>query len=137
MPVRILMKSGGGDWIGALSIYDAIVDCDTLVTIEVYGQCMSGAVVIAQACDERLLHPNAVVMVHNGTHSGEGESQTFETWGKYAKAERTRMYNLLATKSKKDAAYWRRRCARGDYIMDADKAVELGLFDGVIRRDDV
>lgn len=135
MPVRVLMMSGGGLWVGALAIYDAIKDCDTTVDIEVYGCCMSAAVVIAQACERRFIHPNATVMVHNGTHDpGESDSQSFEAWGKWSRKQRERMYSLLAERSKNGPDWWRRKARNGDFILSADEAVELGLFDEVVRR---
>lgn len=134
-PVHILMNSGGGHWLDALAIYDCIRDADTLVTIEVLGKCMSAAVPIVQACEKRFIHPNATVMVHNGSHEASGvDALTLEQWGKNSTAERKRMYAMLAARSPKDAGYWRRKCAQGDFYMTASQAVELGLFDTIVER---
>lgn len=134
LPIHIILNSNGGHWTDALAIYDCIVSADTMVTVEVYGKCMSAAVPIVQACDERGVHPNATVMIHNGSQDSSGDVLSFEAWGKWAKRERERMYDILASKSGRPSSFWRRKCQGGDFICGADQAVELGLFDGVIRR---
>lgn len=134
-PIHILMMSGGGMWVGAMAIFDAIRDCDTLVSIEVLGCCMSAAVIIAQACDSRRIHPNAEVLVHNGTHGFEGDTQSFEKWGIYARRARKRMYEILAETSGKTENWWKKKCAAGDFIMTASEAVDHGLFDQVVRKE--
>ena len=133
-PIHILMNSGGGNWLDALAIYDRIRDCDTLVTVEVLGKCMSAAVPIVQACNVRFIHPNASVMVHNGSHeiSGGVEATEMERWSKQSALERKRMYDLLSSAGAKSPCFWRRKCAKGDFYMTASQAVVLGLFDEVV-----
>ncbi len=136
-PIMILMNCAGGHWPNALAIYDCIKDCDAPVDVEVYGQCMSAGPVIVQACTTRWIHPNAMVMVHDGQHGGEGETRTFVAWGKYADFERKRLFKLLSRRSTKPANYWRNRCARhGDVILTAEQAISFGLFDHLTRDDD-
>lgn len=136
-PINILMNSPGGHWPGALAIYDCIMDCDAPVSVEVYGQCMSAAPVIVQACSDRWIHPNAMVMIHDGSHGGEGTTSTFVSWGKYADQERKRMFNLLARRTPKTPRFWRNKAAKtGDFYLTAAQAVQLGLFDNLTREDD-
>ena len=118
-----------------MAIYDTIRDAETQVTVEVLGKCMSAAVPIAQACEQRLIHPNATVMVHNGTWHGMWDSQSFATWGKQAKRTDQQMYEMLAARSHQPVSYWRRKCKQGDFIMSALEACAHGLFDGLIVRD--
>jgi ATP-dependent Clp protease protease subunit len=136
-PIHILMNSPGGHWPNALAIYDCIMDSDAPVSIECYGQCMSAAPVIVQACEQRWIHPNCVVMIHDGQHGGEGDTRTFVSWGRYADLERKRMFKILSRKAFKTAAFWRNKCAKlGDYHMPAAQAVKFGLFDQLTREDD-
>lgn len=136
-PIHLLINSSGGDWHDALAIYDAIQDCNAIVTCEVLGKAMSGAAVLAACCEQRWIHPNATVMVHDGTHGGEGDTRTFVQWGKAADRENKRMHALLAKHSNKSAAWWRNKCRYGDFIMSSSQAVELGLFDSLTRDEDV
>lgn len=133
-PVHVLINSRGGDWAGGLAIYDTILDFPAPVSCEVKGKCMSMAVIIAQACVPRVVHPNASIMVHNGNAGADGDAINFENWAKYSKSERKKMYELLAARTGHTAEFWRRKCASGDLILNADQAVKLGLFDAVVRK---
>ncbi len=133
-PVYIMMNSGGGIWHDALAIYDCIKDFPAPVYISVYGKCMSAAVPIVQACETRFIYPNALVMVHDGHHELQGavDTRALENIGARSKLERKRMYGLLASHGAKTPAFWRRKCATGDFNMSATDAVKLGLFDGIV-----
>src|SRR3954471_21498896 len=64
-PIHIMINSHGGSLMDALGMYDCIRTAGVLVTCEVFAHCMSAAVLVAQACDNRLLHRSSLVMVHN------------------------------------------------------------------------
>jgi ATP-dependent Clp protease protease subunit len=132
-PIHLIINSRGGDWEGGLAIYDTIKDFVGPVSCEVRGKCMSMAVIIAQACQYRWVHPNASVMVHNGNAGADGDAVNFENWARYSKHERQRMYELLAARTGHKPSYWRRKCGNGDLILTADQAVKHGLFDEVIK----
>ncbi len=134
-PIHLLLNSRGGSLLDALGMYDFIRTAGLTVTCEVYGHCMSAAVLIAQACDQRLIHQHALVMIHNPSHGHEGDSFSVETWGKRAKNDREQIYQILADHTGKTRAFWRRKCSKGDYLFDADSAVKAGLFDSVIDHD--
>lgn len=134
-PIHLIINSRGGCLQDALGMYDCIRTAGCQVVCEVYAHCMSAAVLLAAACDVRLIHRHALVMVHNPTHGHEGDSFSIETWGRRAKKDREHIYRILGERSHKPAAHWRRKCVRGDYVIEADKAVELGLFDTVIDYD--
>ena len=132
-PITIIINSHGGDWHDGFAIYDTIMDSSSLVVCEVRGKCMSMGVIIAQACDRRQLMPHAIVMVHNGSAGADGDALNFEKWAAHSKSERKRMYEILAERSGRTPAFWQKKCLGGDLILNADQAVELGLFDEVIR----
>ncbi len=134
-PIHIQMNSKGGIWPDACAIFDCIRAAGVPVSIEVLGSCMSAAVAVAQAAGKRFVHPNATIMVHDGSHGFEGEAKAFETWAEYSKLERDKYYNMLSRHSRKKSTFWRRKCADGDFVMSALKAVELGLFDGIVSPD--
>ncbi len=135
-PVHIMLNSKGGDLLDAFGMYDAIRTASTTVTCEVFGHCMSAGVLIAQACDRRLIHENALVMIHNPSHVLEGDSYSTETWGKWAGVIRKKLFRILAKHTEKPIAFWERRCARGDRLYDAQSAVDVGLFDSIIEHDE-
>jgi ATP-dependent Clp protease, protease subunit len=129
-PIRILMNNLGGYWFHGMAIYDAIKACPAHVTIEVFGQAMSMGSIILQAADDRILHPNAWVMVHDGTDGFAGTPKSFEAWAVHSKKIRKKMYEIYAERSGKPASYWEKKCAN-DYILSAVEAVEEGLADSV------
>ena len=65
-PIFIIMNNEGGDEYHGLAIYDAILTSKAHVTVTVYGHAMSMGSWILQAADERVLSPNATVMLHDG-----------------------------------------------------------------------
>lgn len=132
-PIHIILNSGGGDWIAGMAIYDAIAACPCHVSITVCGSAMSMGSIILQAADERLIHPNSTVMVHDGGDCFEGHARNFEAWAGFSKKIRIRMYEIYAERSGKDPKYWEKRCVV-DNIMTADEAVEEGLADKVIGK---
>lgn len=134
-PIQIILNSQGGSWYDGMAIYDAIRMCPCPVTIEVFGSCMSMATVILQAGDERVIHPNATFLVHDGTDYFEGEAKNFEAWGRNSKKIRNRMYEIYAESSGRDIGFWQKKCS-SDFIIGADEVVALGLADRIAGADE-
>jgi ATP-dependent Clp protease protease subunit len=133
-PIHVILNSAGGNWFDGLAIYDVINTSASIVTCEVVGKCMSMGTVISQACDRRFVHANACVMIHNGSQGLDGSALELEAWGRHSAVERRRLYKLLSRRSHKKSAFWRRKCAAtGDYILTAEQATKLGLFDELIE----
>lgn len=65
--LHIRLNSGGGDTSAALAIYDLLRDHRAHVTMTVTSCAYSAAVAILQAADDRVVLPNASLMVHEGT----------------------------------------------------------------------
>jgi ATP-dependent Clp protease protease subunit len=131
LPIHVIINSGGGSWYDAMAIYDAIRDCETIVSCEVIGHAMSAAAVIVQACDKRMMHANALMMIHDGSIGTESDIRTFEAQAKNCVYGRKRMYAMLARNSKKKAAFWARKCAT-DFFMTATEALKFGLIDEIL-----
>lgn len=130
-PIKIILNSVGGDWYHGMAIYDAIKACPCHVTIEVSGQAMSMGSIILQAADERLLHKNSTVMIHDGHESIQGTPKTAEAWAKQSKLTREVMYEIYAERSKKPEGFWEKKCG-SDFVLTAEQAVEFGLADKII-----
>jgi ATP-dependent Clp protease protease subunit len=131
-PIRIILNSFGGCWYNGMAIYDAIRSCPAHVTIEVFGAAMSMGSIILQAADERVIHPNATIMVHDGYETRVGDiPKTFENWADYSKVTRRKMYEIYAEKSGKTVQFWEKRC-QADFILSATQAKELKLVDKIV-----
>jgi len=137
-PVRIILNTLGGSVWHGYAIYDAIKASPCHVTIEVMGSAMSMGSIILQAADERIMHPNAIFMIHDGSETYEEKTHVrdIERWAEYSKKiDRPRMYQIFAEKSGKPAHYWEKKSVN-DYILTAEQVVEEGLADKVFGQEE-
>ena len=132
-PIRIITNNPGGNTIDGMAIYDAIQSSSASVDIEVFGQASSIGAVILQAGRKRLLHSNAIVMIHDGylMYSERTPVRSNEAWSAYAKKDRERMYRIFAERSGRTERFWREKCSH-DTLWYAHDAVKYGLADEVI-----
>lgn len=80
-PITIVMNSPGGDFYHGMAIYDAIKNCQSHITIKVFGMAMSMGALILQAADERIMSPNARFMMHYGYMGMDSNhSKIFKKW---------------------------------------------------------
>jgi ATP-dependent Clp protease protease subunit len=136
LPISILMNNLGGDEYHGLAIYDAIALTKSHVTITVYGHAMSMGSWILQAGDDRVLAPNATVLLHYGTW---GEHDNYKQFRALAKeGERLRLLmetSYLRRLREKDPKFPAKRLVRmleDETYLTSEAAVELGLADRVL-----
>lgn len=136
-PVKIILNTVGGCVYNGYAIYDTIKSSPCHVTIEVLGQAQSMGSIILQAADERIVHPNAIVMAHDGSDSYDTISaRDAERWAEFSKKiDRPRMYRIFAEKTGQSVQYWEKKCTH-DFIMTAEQAVEEKLADKVFGQED-
>ena len=133
-PIDIHMSSTGGDARAMLRLHDEILACSCQIRFFGGGPIMSSATWIMVACDERYLHKNAQVMLHDGFEFvGDGPKHTdLLVDAKSAKSFQNRLYEIYAKNSRMPIEFWQDVCQRDLYI-SADEAVLLGLADKVIE----
>lgn len=137
-PITIILNTYGGDYYHGLAIYDRIMDSPCFVTIQGTGPIMSMGAIILQAGDKRLLTRNATLMLHYGTSGHDGHMLNEER----AAQENTRLRLLaeeifLGQMQKKDPSITLekvRDLLRFDSFFDPNKAIRLGLADGLTPR---
>lgn len=71
-PLKIHMKTCGGDWSEGMAIYDTIKAYPNHVTILNYTHARSMSSLIFSAADKRVMMPHSYFMFHEGTYSIEG-----------------------------------------------------------------
>lgn len=64
--IHLRINSPGGDVFAARAIEQAIRDSDKTIICHIDGICASAATFIAIACDEVVMSPGALFMIHNG-----------------------------------------------------------------------
>lgn len=131
-PIELHMSSYGGDTYAMLRLHDEILACPCQIRFFGSGPIMSSASFIMASCDERNLHPNAVVMVHELSSGGGGKHTDI----KIDAAENIRLMNQLCSiyeaNSRMPLEFWLDITQR-DVYLTADEAVSLGLADRVVE----
>jgi ATP-dependent Clp protease protease subunit len=138
-PITIIMNNAGGDFIHGMAIYDAIKTCQNHVTIRVFGHAMSMGSVILQAADERILAPNAKIMIHYGVVGlGEQHAKTVYRWAdeykKYDQWMEQVFLDKIQEKHPTFSAQKVRRMLEFDTFLSASQAVQIGLADSILKK---
>jgi len=135
-PLTIIMNNPGGDWYHGIAIYDAIKACESKVIIKAFGHAMSMGSIILQAADERVMSPNAKMMIHYGYCGHFGTSKNHLVWAEEEKKVMKDMENIYLEKiHQKDPKFTRtklRKMLDPDTILTAQEAIDLGLADSVL-----
>jgi ATP-dependent Clp protease, protease subunit len=137
-PITLYINSAGGNVTDGLAIHDSIrevVRRGIEVTIVVQGMAYSmGSIVLQAASDgRRLAQPHSWIMIHEpakwaGWQSTSAAAQHLDR----LKQMQTQIYQILAARSEKPLAKIIRDTKRTDFYLDAKKALDYGLIDGVV-----
>jgi len=131
-PIEIHMNSEGGDPYAMLRLYDEILACPCQVKFFGGGCIMSCATWIMMVCDERNLHPNTTVMMHDGSAGFSGKHTDVQISAAEDKRLQDLLYDIYAANSRMPRAFWEDVCQR-DLYLTASEAVSLGLADKLIE----
>jgi ATP-dependent protease ClpP protease subunit len=137
-PISFVLNSEGGCWSNSLAIYDRILESPCPTSMRIYGSAFSGAPVILQAADERLIAYNATLMLHDGTVTANGAQSTrdFEKLGDFSKrVDRPRMYDILTMRSKLTKEDIKSLCIDDKYFT-SKMALRYGFVDRIIEPQD-
>jgi ATP-dependent Clp protease protease subunit len=136
-PITLYINSAGGNVTDGLAIHDSIrevVRRGIEVTNVVQGMAYSmGSIVLQAASDgRRLAQPHSWIMIHEpakwaGWQSTSAAAQHLDR----LKQMQTQIYQILAARSGKPLAKIIRDTKRTDFYLDAKKALDYGLIDGI------
>jgi ATP-dependent Clp protease protease subunit len=135
-PIEIQIFSDGGDFDFGLSIYDLLCDYQGQVTGIVSCYCCSVAVLILQACDKRLMHEHAKIMIHHPLYLKlfSSEFLTLEMMMRFFERNQkllaiTPKILIESTKrNEEEICIALRQCQD----MSAEQALEFGLIDEIV-----
>ena len=131
--ITVWINSPGGDCVAAAQIYNMLMDYKGSVTVKIDGIAASAASVIAMAGSKVLMSPVSMLMIHNPMTAAYGNSaemqKAIDMLGSVKDSilnayeiktgmSRTKLSHLM------DAETW----------MDANKAMELGFADEIMKR---
>jgi len=136
-PITLYINSAGGNVTDGLAIHDSvrqIVNRGIEVTIIVQGMAYSMGSVVLQAASEgrRLSQPHSWIMIHEpakwaGWQSTSAAAQHLDR----LKQMQAQIYEILAKRSGRPLQKIIRDTKRTDFYLDAKKAMEYGLIDGI------
>ncbi len=139
-PITLYLNTAGGNVTDGLAIHDAIrtlIARGIEVTVVVQGMAYSmGSIVLQAASDgRRLALPHSWIMIHEpakwaGWQSTSAAAQHLER----LKQMQEQIYQILAKRSGRAHRQIIRDTKRVDFYLDATKALEYGLIDGVLER---
>lgn len=128
--IHLRINSPGGDVFAARAIEQAIRDSDKTIICHLDGICASAATFIAIACDEVVMSPGALFMIHNGW-----------TWGCGDRHDMTKTATLLGKVDSTIALSYATKCGKDQaeiaLLMDAEtwftaqEAQAFGLIDRI------
>lgn len=131
--ITVWINSPGGDCVAAAQIYNMLIDYKGDVTVKIDGIAASAASVIAMAGTKVLMSPVSMLMIHNPmtiAFGNAGEMEKAIAMLDEVKESIINAYEIKTGMSRAklshlmDAETW----------MDANKAVELGFADDIIKR---
>lgn len=132
-PIELHMSSYGGDTYSMLRLHDEILASPCQIKFIGGGAIMSSASFIMAVCDERYLHPNTTVMVHElSDEMGRNRHTDLNIGGEENTRLMNRLTDIYAANSRMPKDFWDDIIQR-DVYLSAHEAVSLGLADKIIE----
>ena len=131
-PITIVLNSPGGRVLDGLALYDFLLRLRRdghHLRIEVVGRAASMGGILLQAGDERIIGPNAFLLIHEVSGGAEGRSSELGDRVEFYGLMEKRLLAILAGRSTMTDRQIRTRWQRKDWWLSADEAVALGFAD--------
>lgn len=129
--VTVWINSPGGDCIAAAQIYTMLKEYPGKVTVKIDGMAASAASVVAMAGDSVLMSPVSMMMIHNPATGAWGDYTAMEQAIAMLNEVKESILNAYVIKSGLSRAKLS-HLMDAETWMNANKAVELGLADGIL-----
>ena len=148
-PILIHMHIPGGDWEDCLSMYDTVRLSKCRTTILGYGKIQSASGVLFQAGHQRIMMPNATLLIHYGSISFDNEhSKAAASSVQWSEKETDKMVNIFVERCLKSPIAKEKKWKNSphiikkhlvsqisnkcDWLLDAEEAVYYGFADGIL-----
>ena len=131
--ITVWINSPGGDCVAAAQIYNMLMDYKGSVTVKIDGIAASAASVIAMAGSKVLMSPVSMMMIHNPMTIAFGDSAEMQKAIEMLGSVKESIINAYEIKTGLSRAKLS-HLMDAETWMDANKAVELGFADEVIKR---
>lgn len=134
--ITVWINSPGGDCVAAAQIYNMLIDYKGDVTVKIDGIAASAASVIAMAGTKVLMSPVSMLMIHNPMTLAFGNAGEIEKAIAMLDEVKESIINAYEIKTGLSRAKLS-HLMDSETWMDANKAVELGFADDIIKRSEV
>ena len=131
--ITVWINSPGGDCVAAAQIYNMLIDYKGDVTVKIDGIAASAASVIAMAGTKVLMSPVSMLMIHNPmtiAFGNKGEMEKAISMLDEVKESIINAYEIRTGLSRAKLSH----LMDSETWMDANKAVELGFADDILKR---
>ena len=131
--ITVWINSPGGDCFAAAQIYNMLTNYKGHVTVKIDGLAASAASVIAMAGDTVQVSPVSMIMIHNPSTIAMGDRADMEQAIDMLDSVKNSIINAYVSKT----GLSRNKLSKlmdDETWMDANKAVELGFADEVLKR---
>lgn len=131
--ITVWINSPGGDCVAAAQIYNMLMEYKGNVTVKIDGLAASAASVIAMAGTKVLMSPVSMLMIHNPStvaFGDKGEFQKAIDMLNEVKESIINAYEIKTGLSRVQISH----LMDDESWMNANKAVELGFADGILKR---
>ena len=131
--ITVWINSPGGDCIAAAQIYNMLMNYKGNVTVKIDGIAASAASVIAMAGNKVIVSPVSMIMIHNPATIAAGDTSEMQKAIAMLDEVKESIINAYEIKTGLSRAKLS-HLMDAETWMDANKAVELGFADEVIKR---
>lgn len=135
--IYMYIQSPGGSITAGMAIYDTMKFIKPKITTVCIGMAASMGAFLLSAGDNRYILPNAEVMIHQPLGGAQGQATEIEIAAKRILFLREKLNRIMAenTKGKKTYEEVARDTDRDNWLT-AEQAVEYGLVDSIMTRND-
>ena len=131
--ITVWINSPGGDCVAAAQIYNLLMDYKGNVTVKIDGIAASAASVVAMAGTKVLVSPVSMLMIHNPMTVAMGNSEEMQKAIEMLSEVKESIINAYEIKTNMSRAKIS-HLMDAETWMDANKAVELGFADEIMKR---
>ncbi len=131
-PIEFHVYSWGGDVYAMLRMVDEIEACPCQVRFFGGGRIASSMTWIMSVCDERNLHKNTTIMLHDGSDGIDGKHTDVQIDAKHGQDLQDRLNQIFADNSHMSVEFWEDILQR-DLFITAEECIALGLADKIIQ----
>jgi ATP-dependent Clp protease protease subunit len=133
--ITVWINSPGGDCVAAAQIYNMLMEYKGNVTVKIDGIAASAASVIAMAGDKIVMSPVSMIMIHNPMTVAYGNSEEMKKVIEMLDSVKESIINAYEVKTGLSRTKLSHLMDRETW-MDANKALELGFADDIVKRFD-